>query len=79
MTEDQALEMIKAALNATAPDLGDGVAMDTDLSNEDILDSLDRMTFLFELEQLKGSKIEQITDTFEDFRVKTLVSFLCSS
>ena len=34
------------------------------------------MTFLFELEHLHGQKIEQITDTFEDFRVRTLVSFL---
>jgi len=76
MTEEQSFEMIKAALDETGPDLSKGLTMDTDLSGDDVLDSLDRMTFLFELENLNGSKIEQITDTFEDFRIKTLVSFL---
>ena len=59
MTEEKALEMIAAALEQTAPGLGDDITIDTDLSDEDILDSLDRMTFLFELEHLNGSMISK--------------------
>lgn len=79
MTNDKALEMIQQAANLASPGVGDKVTMETDLKNNDMLDSLDRMNFLFELEELNGSKLEQITDTFDDFRVATLVGFLTAS
>lgn len=78
MTNDEALSMIREALNIVSPGVGEKVTLETDLKEDEVLDSLDRMNFLFELEDLHGSKLEQITDTFEDFRVSTLVGFLTS-
>jgi len=68
--------MICSAIEATSEGASKGVTLDTNLSEEEILDSLDLMNFLFELEDLHGSKIEEITETYDDYRVKTLVSFL---
>jgi acyl carrier protein len=76
MTEAEALEMIKSAINEVSAGAGDEITMETHLADDDVLDSLDLMNFLFELEQLKGSKIEEITETFDDYRVATLAGFL---
>lgn len=76
MSGESALEMIKKALEEVSKGSSKNVTMDTDLVKENILDSLDLMNFLFELEQLNGKKIEEITETHEDFRVATLVGFL---
>lgn len=79
MTEADALNMIKEALNIVADGMGDKVSMETDLHADDILDSLDTMNFMFELEHLHGSKIEQVTETFDDYRVATIVGFLTAN
>ncbi|MEL6521318.1 MAG: hypothetical protein AAFQ66_10160 [Pseudomonadota bacterium] len=76
MTQDDALGMIKKALDAVTPGAGDDITMETDLAKDEVLDSLDLMNFLFELETLKGTKIPEITETFGDYRVTTLVDFL---
>lgn len=76
MTETEALELIRAAIEVVSPGTGEKVTLETDLTNDEILDSLDRMNFLFELEHMHGSKIEQVTDTFDDFRIATLIGFL---
>lgn len=52
------------------------VNMDTHLSEEEILDSLDLMTFLFELEVLNGKPIDGIDEGFDDYRVKTIVGLM---
>lgn len=79
MTEAEALDMIRAAIEIVSPGTGETISIETDLQNDDILDSLDRMNFLFELEQLHHAKIEQITDTFDDYRISTLVGFLVAT
>jgi len=79
MTREQALDMIKKALDETGKGLSERVNESTDLINDKILDSLDTMNFLFELETLRGAKIEAIDDTFEDFRVATLIDLLVQS
>jgi len=76
MTKDDALTMIKQALNEVSSGAGDDITMESDLAKDDILDSLDLMNFLFELEALKGSKIPEITETFDDYRVAKVVEFL---
>ena len=76
MTEDDALKMVKAALEIAAKGSSESVTMDTHLSDENILDSLDMMTFLFELENLNGKSIEGIDESFDDYRVKTIVGLM---
>lgn len=76
MTEAEALDMIKKALEIVSPGSAEKVTPETELQQDEILDSLDLMNFMFELEHLKGSKIEQVTETFEDYRVSTLMGFL---
>jgi acyl carrier protein len=78
-TRDAAFDKIKAALDLTSPGLSQKVTMETHLVEEDILDSLDLMNFMFELEELHGSKIEEISETFDDYRVATLVGFMASA
>lgn len=79
MTSNDALQMIKNALDIVSPGVGETISMETELQKDDVLDSLDLMNFLFELEHLNGSKIEQISETHEDYRVSTIVSFLADS
>ena len=76
MTRDQAFSMIQQALERTADGLSGKVGHDTHLTEDKIIDSLDSMNFLFELEQLHGSKIEEIDETFNDFRVSRLIEIL---
>lgn len=79
MNKDEALELIKKALEATSEGSSAEVTMDTHLTEDDVLDSLDAMNMLFELEQLFGKKLEAIDETFEDFRVATLVDILTNA
>ena len=76
MTESKPLDLIKKALSEVSPGSEDKVTPETHLVDDEILDSLDLMNFLFELEQLHGSKLEQIDENFDDYRVSTLIGFL---
>ena len=76
MSNEDALKHIKEALELASPGSAEKVSADTHLVDDDILDSLDLMNFMFELEEIHGSKIEQVTETFDDYRVSTLVSFI---
>lgn len=78
-TRDEAFAKIKEALDMTTPGLSEKVTMETHLIESDILDSLDLMNFMFELEELHGSKITEISETFDDYRVSTLVGFMASA
>lgn len=78
MTQDDALSMIKEAVNIASSGAGDKITIDTHLSEEDILDSLDLMTFLFELEGLYGKSIPGIDEGFEDYKVKTIADLMTS-
>jgi hypothetical protein len=50
MTRDEALAVITKALIATVGSVDGDLAEDTNLVDDGLLDSLDSMTFLFELE-----------------------------
>jgi acyl carrier protein len=76
MTDDDALKMVKEAIEIAASGSSKKVNMDTHLSEEEILDSLDLMTFLFELEGLNGKPIDGIDEGFDDYRVKTIVGLM---
>lgn len=76
MTDEQAFEMVKKAVNSVTPGAGDDITMETHLTEDDVLDSLDSMTFLFELEALNGGPFEDIVDTFDDYRVSSLVAII---
>lgn len=76
MTEDDALGHIKAALDATSAGLSEKISMDTHLTDDGIIDSLDSMNFLFELETVLGKKLTAIDEQFDDFRVKRLVEIV---
>jgi len=76
MTREEALAAITKALTETVGSVDGDVNEDTDLVADGMLDSLDSMTFLFELENGLGTKLEAIDETYEDFRVGALVDIV---
>ena len=77
MIQEEALNAIKKALNSTQAEYSDeSITLDTNLIEEGILDSLDAMSFLFELENIIDKKITEIDEEFEDFRVSKFVEIL---
>lgn len=79
MDRKEALRMIVEALEKTKPGAGNAITEETHLVDEKIIDSLDSMNFLFELETAAGKKFDQIDETFDDFRVSTLIDIVSSS
>jgi acyl carrier protein len=76
MTEPEAYQLIVGALTKVAPSKASKVTEDTDLLAGGILDSLDVMNFLFELEQRLGKKLTAIDETYNDFRVQSLITII---
>lgn len=76
MTREEALAAITKALTATVGSVDGDVTEDTNLVEDGLLDSLDSMTFLFELENDLGTKLEAIDETYEDFRVGSIVDIV---
>ena len=76
MTRDEALAAITKALTATVGSVDGDVTEDTNLVEDGMLDSLDSMTFLFELENDLDTKLEAIDETYEDFRVGAIVDIV---
>jgi len=77
MEKSKAIKFIKLALELSEIDIQDlDLEIDIDLFEEGILDSLDAMTFLFNLEKLVNKKIIEIDEDFEDFKISSLVSIL---
>jgi acyl carrier protein len=79
MTREEALAAITKALTATVGSVDGDVTEDTNLVEDGLLDSLDSMTFLFELENDLGMKLEAIDETYEDFRVGSIVDIVVAA
>jgi acyl carrier protein len=79
MTREDALAAITKALTTTVGDIDGAITEDTDLVEDGMLDSLDSMTFLFELENDLGMKLEAIDETYEDFRVVSIVDIVVAA
>jgi acyl carrier protein len=79
MTREEALTAITKALTTTVGDVDGTIGEDTNLVEEGMLDSLDSMTFLFELENDLGKKLEAIDETYEDFRVGSIVDIIVAA
>lgn len=79
MTREGALTAITKALTTTVGDVDGTIGEDTNLVDEGMLDSLDSMTFLFELENDLGLKLEAIDETYEDFRVGSIVDIVVAA
>jgi acyl carrier protein len=79
MTREEALTAITKALTTTVGDVDGTIREDTNLVDEGMLDSLDSMTFLFELENDLGMKLEAIDETYEDFRVVSIVDIVVAA
>ena len=79
MTREDALAAIRKALVATVGDVEGEITEDTNLVEDGMLDSLDSMTFLFELENDLGHKLEAIDETYDDFRVGALVDIVVAA
>jgi len=79
MTREEALMAITKALKTTVGDVDGTIGEDTNLVEEGMLDSLDSMTFLFELENDLGLKLETIDETYEDFRVGSIVDIVVAA
>jgi acyl carrier protein len=76
MTREEALAAITKALVATVGSVDGDITEETNLVDDGMLDSLDSMTFLFELENDLGQKLEAIDETYEDFRVGSIVDIV---
>lgn len=76
MTREEALAAITKALTATVGSVDGDVTEETNLVEDGLLDSLDSMTFLFELENDLNTKLEAIDETYEDFRVGAIVDIV---
>ena len=72
MTDEEAIQLIRKSINSVIQGAGDSISFETDLVKDGIIDSLDSMSFLFELEALLGKPIDEIDEKFLDFRVSTL-------
>ena len=79
MTREEALTAITKALTTTVGDVDGTLGEDTNLVDEGMLDSLDSMTVLFELENDLGLKLEAIDETYEDFRVGSIVDIVVAA
>jgi acyl carrier protein len=79
MTREEALTAITKALTTTVGDVDGTIGEDTNLVDEGMVDSLDSMTFLFELENDLGLKLEAIDETYEDFRVGSIVDIVVAA
>ncbi len=79
MTREEALTAITKALTTTVGDVDGTIGEGTNLVDEGMLDSLDSMTFLFELENDLGLKLEAIDETYEDFRVGSIVDIVVAA
>jgi hypothetical protein len=77
MTRDEALELIKLALTKVLK-RNVGIAPNTDLIAEGILDSLDSMVFALEIETVSGRKFPPDIDLVEAgyYKVPRLTEFL---
>lgn len=76
MTDDEALAMIKKSVDEVSAGASERINMSTHLVDDDILDSLDVMNFMFELEKLHGKSLPGVDEEFSDFRVSKLVEIL---
>jgi acyl carrier protein len=76
MTREEALAAITKALTATVGSVDADVTEETNLVDDGLLDSLDSMTFLFELENDLNTKLDAIDETYEDFRVGSIVDIV---
>lgn len=76
MTDDEALALIRRAIEKVSPGAAARISKDTDLVRDAIVDSLDIMNFIFQLEKMVGFKIDEIAEDFTDFRVSTLIDFI---
>lgn len=79
MTNEEALELIKKSAEAVVPGAAEDIKATTDLKEDDVLDSLDLMNFLFELETEIGGKIASIDESYDDFRVSKLIELLTAT
>mgnify|MGYP003323644229 FL=1 len=79
MTREEALAAISKALTATVGTLDGDLTEDANLIDDGLLDSLDSMTFLFQLEGDLGVKLDAIDETYEDFRVGALVDIVVTA
>lgn len=79
MSRTEALSLIKSALSTVCPDFKGEITEDTDLVNENIIDSLDSMTLLFEIEDKLGKKLTSIGEDYDDFSVGALIDVITAA
>ena len=76
MNEQDALNLIKQALDKVDAGISEKVSAKSNLVEDEILDSLDAMNFLFELNEVAGKDFPEIDDSYDDYRVSTLIEII---
>jgi len=75
MTKEEALAIVLLSLKKATKTDHEGITEDTDLINEDIIDSLDSMTILFEMEENSGLKLG-VDEDYSDYKVSSLMQLV---
>ena len=73
MNKEESLELIKECIESVSPGSSEEVTTDTNLIEDGILDSLDAMSFIFEIEKKIGTKLSSITEQDIDLLVSSLI------
>lgn len=79
MNQQEAFDIVKKCVAIVCPHFKGELTLEADLMGEKILDSLDSMSFLFELETALGKNIPEIDEEFEDFRVVKIVELIMAN
>ncbi|MDZ4252737.1 MAG: hypothetical protein U1A72_09230 [Sulfuritalea sp.] len=77
MSEEQLLQLVASAVEKVIKGPAK-ISIDTDLIEDDILDSLDGMVFLLELEEATGKRFPEDIDLVAEgyYKVRKLLDFL---
>lgn len=80
MTEQNAFALVQQALERTLDEPVE-ITLQTDLVEDEVVDSLDSMTFLLELEQLSGKEFPEDGDLVDQgfYKVENLVRYLTAA
>ena len=78
MNREEALNIVLLSLKKATKTEPEGITEATDLIEEEIIDSLDSMTLLFEIEDTLGSKLD-IAEDYYDYKVSSLIDLVIAA
>lgn len=78
MTREEAFALVVNSIEKATKNRPEGLTEDTDLVADDVIDSLDSMTILFEMEDAVGGSLG-VSDDYEDYKISALVDLVLNA